>query len=110
MEGEKEPGQVRTASFLLTSLIVLNSDPTRCLGIQHPRPLEEPVLPRLTRTEPFRTAGQVKRAHASVHCQQMGNLRSCDKKWEDVQLGEVCSHGLSATVSVTLGGGKCNSN
>lgn len=32
-------------------------------------------------------------------------LCSCDKKWEDVQLGEVCSHTLNATVSVTLGGG-----
>lgn len=61
------------------------------------------------RQKPFKIAGQVNAAHASVHCQQMDTskckLCSCDKKWEDVQLGEVCSHTLNATVSVTLGGG-----
>lgn len=78
-----------------------------------PRPLGRLVSSEWLAQGPFQIAGQINTTQASTHSQQVcppwaQSNAICDVRWEDVQLAEVCSHTLSATVAVTLewvGGG-----
>lgn len=98
--------------FLLTSLITLNCDPTRCLGSLVSTTLD--LLGRLVCSgclgqKPLEIAAQINTALASCRaseCTLLGHIQIHSVfLWQEVRrptLGDIHSHTLSATVSVTL--------